>query len=62
MLVTVTVADPGFPVEGHGPLTQALFGGNVCENKRSQSRRGRVSGTPSRSTNVSSGVTEISHL
>ena len=34
--------DPGFPVEGHGlvlgrrrqPLTQALFGENVCENER----------------------------
>ena len=40
------VADPGFavggcePVRGHGPLTQFLFGENVCENERIGSRRG----------------------
>ena len=28
------VADPGFPVGGRGPLMQALFGENVCENER----------------------------
>ena len=54
-----TVADPGFPVgghgpvRGHGPLTQALFGENVCENERIGSRRGwRAPDTPlPRSTN-----------
>ena len=31
-----TVADPGFPVGGggRGPLMQALFNENVCENER----------------------------
>ena len=43
------VADPGFPVGGHGPvsggcgsLTWALFAKNVCENKRIWSCRGGV--------------------
>ena len=38
-----TVADSGFPVGGgwgRGPPTRALFGENVCENKRIGSRRG----------------------
>ena len=42
-----SVADPGFPVGGGldllggcGPPMQALFGENVCENKRIGSRRG----------------------
>ena len=42
-----TVADPGFPVGGRGPvrggrgpLTQALFAKNVCENERTGYRRG----------------------
>ena len=45
--VLITGADPGFPVAGawtrlggHGPLTWALFGENVCENERTASRRG----------------------
>ena len=32
------VADPGFPVVGCQPLTQALFSGNVCEDERIWSR------------------------
>ena len=36
-------ADPGFLVGGgHGPLTKALFGENVCENERIGSRGGRA--------------------
>ena len=31
---SLTVADPGFPVEGHRPPTQALFSENICENER----------------------------
>ena len=44
--------DPGFsvvglhPLGGRGPLTWALFGENVCENKRIGSHRGRAQGTP----------------
>ena len=40
------VVDPGFPMRGwthwggHGPLTQVLFGKNVCKNKRIGSHRG----------------------
>ena len=41
------MADPGFPVGGRGPvrggrgpLMQALFGKNVCENKRIGSHGG----------------------
>ena len=48
----ITVADPGFPVRGRrGPPIRALFGENVCENKRIGSRRGRTPGTPPRSAN-----------
>ena len=59
------VADAGFPVGGrrpvrgrvdplggHGPPMQALFGKNVCENKRIGSCRGRAPGTPPRSANA----------
>ena len=41
------MADPAFPVGGHGPirgcghLMQMLFGENVCENERIGSHRGR---------------------
>ena len=28
------------PLGGHGPLTRALFGENVCENERIGSHRG----------------------
>ena len=35
-----TVADPGFPIGGHGPPMWALFGENVCENERIGSHRG----------------------
>ena len=54
----VSVADPGFPVggrgpiRGHGPPIRALFGENVCENERVGSCRGRAPGTPPRCTNV----------
>ena len=34
------------PLGGHGPLTWALFGENVCKNKRIGSHRGRVLGIP----------------
>ena len=43
---TMAVADPGFPVGGRQvfggrrPLTQVLFGENVCENERIGSRWG----------------------
>ena len=48
------MADPGFPVGGgvhplggRGPPTRALFGENVCENKRIGSHRGlHVPGMP----------------
>ena len=41
------VVDPGFPIGGHGPPTQALFGENVCENERIGSHSGwRAPGTP----------------
>ena len=42
----IAVADPGFPVEGRGPVrgqgppTWPLFAKNVCENKRIGSRGG----------------------
>ena len=46
-LLTGSVADLGFPVEGHGPirmghgpLMQVLFGENVCKNERIGSCRG----------------------
>ena len=32
--IQLSVADPGFPVEGRGPLTRALLSENVCENER----------------------------
>ena len=58
-LRTIAVADLGFPVGGrapvrggHGPLTWALFGENVCKNERIGSHRGRAPGTPPRSANV----------
>ena len=35
-----SVAHPGFPVEGCGPLMRVLFGKNVCENERIGSHRG----------------------
>ena len=40
------------PLGGHGPLTWALFGENVCENKRIGSHGGHVPGMPPRSTNA----------
>ena len=47
-----TVADPGFPIGAHGPPTWALFGKNVCENKRIGSHKGgHAPGTPPRSAN-----------
>ena len=33
-IVPYSATDPGFPVGGRRPPTRALFGGNVCENKR----------------------------
>ena len=49
----MTVADPGFPIGGHGPIrggcgppTRALFGKNVCKNERIGSCRGCALGTP----------------
>ena len=49
----LTVADPGFPVGGRRPhwgrqpLSQVLFGKNVCENERIGSHCGEVaSGAP----------------
>ena len=36
--VLLAVADPGFPVGGRRPLMRALFGKNVCKNKRIGSR------------------------
>ena len=53
-LLTMPVADPGFPIGGrgpvmgrHGPPMWALFGENVCENERIGSHRGgRAPGTP----------------
>ena len=54
------MADPGFPVGGHGPvvggdepLTRVFFSENVCENEGIGSRRGRAPGTSPRSANVS---------
>ena len=48
-MILNTVADPGFPMGGHGPtgggrgpLTWALFDKNVCENERIVSHRGRA--------------------
>ena len=50
---TSSVADPGFPVRGHGPVRGALFGKNVCENERIGSRRGgMLPARPPRSANV----------
>ena len=57
------VVDPGFPVGegvhplgGHGPLTWALFGENVCKNKRIGSHRGGMCWAhPPRSTNAKFG-------
>ena len=66
------VADPGFPVWGRepirgcGPLTQALFGENVCENERIESHRGTCTGhAPPRSANemhTSEATTSIPQL
>ena len=59
----IAVADPGFPVRGGGvwthsggcgPPTQALFGKNVCKNKRigSWGREGVRPARPPRSANT----------
>ena len=40
------MADLGFPVGGHGPMTWVLLAKNVCENVRIGPRRGCVPGTP----------------
>ena len=46
------MADPGFPVGGREPPTQALFSENVYKNERIGSYRGwRAPGTPPRSAN-----------
>ena len=60
-ILSFPVADPGFPIGGvHllggcGPLMWALFGENVCKNKRIGSHRGwhAPSTPPLRSANVS---------
>ena len=52
MIQNDAVVDPGFPVEGRGPPTPALFAKNVCENERIGSRRGHAPGTSPRSANV----------
>ena len=56
----ISVVDPGFPVGGcapiggHGPLTQVLFGENVCENERIGFHRGCMHpARPPRSANES---------
>ena len=45
------MADPGFPIGGRRPPTQAFFGENVCENERIGSRR-----KPPRSANAKNPV------
>ena len=65
---SLSVADPGFPVGGRGPvvgcgpLTWALFTKNVCKNERIGSVGGHALGLPPRSANVYNKPTNITKI